>query len=78
MIPELILHIVIDVYLCIKCMNKGLSIFRKFVWDTTNHKTFGLGLKTVDKLFKHIVFIFEDIIIFLWIWLYYIMWIVAL
>ena len=40
--------LILDKYLRIKFMNKGLSVFQNFMWGTTHNKSFGLRLTSIN------------------------------
>ena len=65
-IQKLILHTIINVYPCIFLWKKVCKIFRNFMCNATHHKIFGLWLADVNEIFRSIVYIFNDIIIFLY------------
>ena len=71
---RLILHKIIDVYPHIIFMNKWLSIFSKiFMCDVTHQISFGLGWTAVNGFIRGVVYILDNIIIFLYRCIYDIM-----
>ena len=57
-----ILHILLDIYLHIKFMNKGLSIIQKLhIWATHN-KFFGLVLTYINEVHRRIYYIDDNIL----------------
>ena len=44
---------------------KGSQFFINYICDATHHKKFGLVLTALNELHRHMVFILDDIIVFL-------------